>query len=64
MKPIARLGLAVPAWINEGIASLFEHFYFSAPGEIHGAKNWRHPRLIQAAAPLLPCYTFFHDGAK
>jgi len=37
-----------PDWINEGIASLFEHFYFSAPGEIHGSKNWRHPRLAQA----------------
>ena len=37
-----------PDWINEGIASLFEHFYFSAPGEIHGGKNWRHPRLVQA----------------
>jgi len=39
---------AAPDWINEGIASLFEHFYFSAPGQIHGAKNWRHPRLVQA----------------
>jgi hypothetical protein len=37
-----------PDWLNEGIASLFEHFYFSGPGEIHGAKNWRHPRLVQA----------------
>jgi len=37
-----------PDWINEGIASLFERFYFSAPGQIHGAKNWRHPRLLQA----------------
>ncbi len=37
-----------PDWINEGIASLFEHFYFSAPGEIHGSKNWRYPRLAQA----------------
>lgn len=37
-----------PDWINEGIASLFEHFYFSAPGEIHGGKNWRHARLAQA----------------
>lgn len=39
---------AAPDWINEGIASLFEHFYFSAPGQIHGAKNWRYPRLAQA----------------
>jgi hypothetical protein len=39
---------AAPDWINEGIASLFEQFYFSAPGEIHGQKNWRHPRLVQA----------------
>ena len=39
---------AAPDWINEGIASLFEHFHFTAPGEIHGGKNWRHPRLVQA----------------
>jgi hypothetical protein len=39
---------SAPDWINEGIASLFEHFYFSAPGEIHGGKNWRHPRLVRA----------------
>lgn len=39
---------AAPDWINEGIASLFEHFYFSAPAEIHGAKNWRHARLARA----------------
>ena len=39
---------AAPDWINEGIASLFEHFHFSAPGEIHGGKNWRHPRLVKA----------------
>ncbi len=37
-----------PDWINEGIASLFERFLLSRPGEIHGAKNWRHPRLILA----------------
>ncbi|HET7545384.1 MAG TPA: hypothetical protein VFK05_36205 [Polyangiaceae bacterium] len=39
---------AAPDWLNEGIASLFEHFYFSAPGQIHGAKNWRYPRLLRA----------------
>lgn len=37
-----------PDWINEGIASLFERFYFPKPGEIGGAKNWRHPRLVRA----------------
>ncbi len=36
-----------PDWINEGIASLFEHFYLPRPGEIRGGKNWRHPRLIR-----------------
>lgn len=37
-----------PDWINEGIASLFEQFYLPKPGEIHGGKNWRHPRLMAA----------------
>jgi len=37
-----------PSWINEGIASLFEQFYFAGPGEIRGGKNWRHPRLMRA----------------
>ncbi len=37
-----------PAWINEGIASLFEAPVIPRTGEIHGAKNWRHPRLITA----------------
>jgi hypothetical protein len=39
-----------PAWINEGIASLFEAPVIPRAGEIHGAKNWRHPRLLQAQA--------------
>jgi hypothetical protein len=39
---------SAPDWLNEGIASLFERFYFPAPGEIRGGKNWRHPRLIAA----------------
>ncbi len=39
-----------PEWINEGIASLFEQFYLPKPGEIHGGKNWRLPRLRQAMA--------------
>jgi hypothetical protein len=34
-----------PDWLNEGIASLFEQFYLPRPGEIHGGKNWRLPRL-------------------
>ena len=37
-----------PTWINEGIASLFEQPVIPRPGEIHGAKNWRHPRLKRA----------------
>lgn len=39
-----------PAWINEGIASLFEAPSLPRRGEIHGVKNWRHPRLITALA--------------
>jgi hypothetical protein len=39
-----------PAWINEGIASLFEAPVIPRAGEIHGVKNWRHPRLIGAWA--------------
>jgi hypothetical protein len=38
---------AAPTWINEGIASLFEQPYLAGK-EIHGGKNWRHPRLITA----------------
>jgi len=37
-----------PEWINEGIASLFEALSMPAPGQIHGVKNWRHPRLLRA----------------
>ena len=37
-----------PTWINEGIASLFEGPVIPKPGEIHGVKNWRHPRLARA----------------
>lgn len=37
-----------PAWLNEGVASLFEAFAMPAPGEIHGVKNWRHGRLLRA----------------
>ena len=36
-----------PTWLNEGIASLYEQFSMPRKGEIHGWKNWRHPRLIQ-----------------
>lgn len=39
-----------PTWINEGIASLFEAPVLGARGEIHGAKNWRLPRLTRALA--------------
>jgi hypothetical protein len=37
-----------PTWINEGIASVFEQPQIPRPGEIHGGKNWRHPRLKRA----------------
>jgi len=37
-----------PTWLNEGIASLFEALTLPAPGQIHGVKNWRHPRLLRA----------------
>jgi hypothetical protein len=39
---------AAPAWIDEGIASLYEAFHLPRPGEIRGGKNWRHPRLLRA----------------
>lgn len=37
-----------PTWLNEGIASVFEAPVIPRPGEIHGVKNWRHPRLLRA----------------
>ena len=37
-----------PTWLNEGIASVFEAPVITKPGEIHGVKNWRHPRLKKA----------------
>jgi len=37
-----------PSWIDEGIASLFEAPVLPRAGEIHGAKNWRLPRLLAA----------------
>lgn len=37
-----------PTWINEGIASLYEAPVLPRRGEIHGRKNWRHPRLLAA----------------
>jgi hypothetical protein len=39
---------AAPTWLNEGIASVFEQPQIPKPGEIHGGKNWRHPRLKRA----------------
>jgi hypothetical protein len=35
----------VPLWLNEGLASLFEAPVLGKKGEIHGAKNWRWPKL-------------------
>jgi hypothetical protein len=37
-----------PTWLNEGIASLFEALWMPTPGQVHGVKNWRHPRLLRA----------------
>ena len=37
-----------PEWLNEGIASLYEALSMPAAGQIHGVKNWRHPRLLRA----------------
>jgi hypothetical protein len=37
-----------PTWLNEGIASVFEAPSIPKPGEIHGVKNWRHPRIARA----------------
>jgi hypothetical protein len=37
-----------PTWLNEGIASVFEAPVIPKAGEIHGVKNWRHPRLKRA----------------
>jgi hypothetical protein len=39
-----------PIWINEGIASLFEAPVIVRPGEIHGTKNWRLPKLVSGMA--------------
>ncbi|MFO0659947.1 MAG: hypothetical protein U0165_08980 [Polyangiaceae bacterium] len=37
-----------PTWIDEGIASLFEAPLLPRAGEIHGARNWRLPKLTAA----------------
>lgn len=37
-----------PTWLNEGMASIFEAPVLPKAGEIHGAKNWRLPRLKAA----------------
>ena len=37
-----------PAWFDEGLASLFERPEMPKDGEIHGATNWRRPRLVRA----------------
>src|SRR5262249_23313009 len=39
-----------PTWIDEGIASLYEQPILPRAGEIHGGKNWRHPRLLAGLA--------------
>jgi hypothetical protein len=43
-----------PTWIDEGIASLFEAPVLPRDGEIHGAKNWRLPRLLAAMRATKP----------
>ncbi len=39
-----------PAWINEGIASLYEAPVFPRSGEIEGVTNWRRKDLFDALA--------------
>jgi hypothetical protein len=39
---------SAPTWLNEGIASVFEQPIIPRSGEIHGGKNWRLPRLLEA----------------
>jgi hypothetical protein len=51
VHPIVRNDFpGVRQWYNEGLASLFEQPVLARPGEIHGAKNWRLPRLLMALA--------------
>jgi hypothetical protein len=51
VHPIVRNDFpGVPQWFNEGLASLFEQPVLPRRGEIHGAKNWRLPRLLAALA--------------
>lgn len=46
----------VPAWINEGVASLFEHPYEDG-GHLKGRVNWRLPGLLQGLrAKVLPSF--------
>lgn len=39
---------AVPAWFNEGLASLFEGAYYNRKGQLRGMLNWRLPGLQRA----------------
>jgi len=39
---------SVPAWFNEGFASLFEHSYTAEDGSIKSRVNWRHRDLRRA----------------
>ena len=38
----------VPAWFNEGLASLFEGAYYNRKGRLRGMLNWRLPGLQSA----------------
>jgi len=40
----------LPAWLSEGIASLFEAYAFAPDGSIHGVTNWRYDTLREALA--------------
>lgn len=41
---------SAPTWLDEGLGALYENPVFPRPGEVHGATNWRHPRLVAALA--------------
>jgi Peptidase_C39 like family len=55
----------VPAWLNEGVASLFE-FPYEEGGHLKGRVNWRLPALQRAladgAAPSFHTLTHLSDG--
>jgi|HubBroStandDraft_2_1064218.scaffolds.fasta_scaffold180509_2 hypothetical protein len=42
-----------PTCLDQGIGSLFEKPVFPSPGEVHGATNWRLPRLKAALRSMV-----------